>query len=86
MVKANGDMVTFVADDDGKSWDVMNPEMLKGHAGHHLELNVHVYADKGSIHVHTVKMLKNSKTSLADRISRATSYPFTDLTCGGGSI
>jgi hypothetical protein len=57
-VKADGDKVTFVNDKDGKSWDVMNPEELKGHEGHHVQLSAHVYADKNSIHIMSVKMLK----------------------------
>ncbi|MGA8270940.1 MAG: hypothetical protein WB919_05225, partial [Candidatus Sulfotelmatobacter sp.] len=57
-VKAEGDKYTFVNDKDGKSWDVMNPEELKGHEGHHVQLSAHVYADKGSIHIMSVKMLK----------------------------
>jgi hypothetical protein len=57
-VKAEGDKVTFVNDKDGKSWDVMNPEELKGHEGHHVQLSAHVYADKNSIHIMSVKMLK----------------------------
>ena len=56
-VKADGDKITFVADDDGKSWDVMNPETLKDHVGHHVELSAHVYKDKGQIHVMKVTML-----------------------------
>ena len=59
-VKADGDKITFVNDADQKSWDVMNPEALKGHEGHHVQLSAHVYADKGYIHVMTVKMLKQS--------------------------
>jgi hypothetical protein len=57
-VKADGDKYTFVNDKDGKSWDVMNPEELKGHDGHHVQLSAHVYADKNSIHIMSVKMLK----------------------------
>jgi len=57
-VKADGDKLTFVTDGDMKSWDVMNPETLKGHEGHHVQLSAHVYADKGAIHVMSVKMLK----------------------------
>ena len=57
-VKTDGDKVMFVNDKDGKSWDVMNPEELKGHDGHHVQLSAHVYADKNSIHVMSVKMLK----------------------------
>jgi hypothetical protein len=56
-VKADGDKITFVADEGGKSWDVVNPEILKDHVGHHVELNAHVYKDKGQIHVMKVTML-----------------------------
>jgi hypothetical protein len=57
-VKTEGDKVTFVSDKDSKSWDVMNPETLKDHDGHHVQLSAHVYADKNSIHVMSVKMVK----------------------------
>ena len=57
-VKVDGDKYTFVNDKDGKSCDVMNPEELKGHEGHHVQLSAHVYADKNSIHIMSVKMLK----------------------------
>lgn len=56
-VKMDGDKITFVLDKDGKSWDVINPETLKDHVGHHVLLSAHVYADKNSIHVMSVKML-----------------------------
>ena len=62
-VKSEGDKVTFVNDKDGKSWDVMNPEELKAHDGHHVQLSAHVYADKSAIHVMSVKMLKASAKS-----------------------
>jgi hypothetical protein len=64
-VKADGDKVSFVNDKDNKSWDVMNPEELRGHEGHHVQLSAHVYADKNSIHVMSVKMLKGAKTGEA---------------------
>jgi hypothetical protein len=57
-VKTDGGKTVFVNDKDGKSWDVMNPEKLQGHDGHHVQLSAHVYADKNSIHVMSVKMLK----------------------------
>ena len=57
-IKADGDKYTFVTDKDKKSWNVVNPDALKGHEGHHVELKAHVYADKGEIHVMEVKMLK----------------------------
>ncbi|HEY6185140.1 MAG TPA: hypothetical protein VIW67_23070 [Terriglobales bacterium] len=59
-VKAEGDKVTFTSDADQKSWDVENPEVLKAHDGHHVQVSAHVDADKGTIHVTSVKMLKKS--------------------------
>jgi membrane protein implicated in regulation of membrane protease activity len=59
-VQADGDKVSFVSDTDNKSWDVVNPETLKGHEGHHVEVSAHVYADKGQIHVMSVKMIKGT--------------------------
>ena len=56
-IKFDGDKATFIADKDKKSWDVMNPEALKGHDGHHVVVSAHVYADKGAIHVMSVKMM-----------------------------
>jgi hypothetical protein len=56
-VRADGGQITFVADDTGKAWDVINPETLKAHVGHHVELSAHVYLDKGQIHVMKVTML-----------------------------
>jgi hypothetical protein len=64
-VKQDGDKITFVNDADQKSWDVMNPETLKDHVGHHVSVSAHVYADKDQIHVMGVKMLKAAaKTSM----------------------
>jgi pentapeptide MXKDX repeat protein len=63
-VQADGDKLTFVNDADQKAWDVMNPEKLKGHEGHHVQLSAHVYADKNSIHVMSVKMLKAAKPAM----------------------
>jgi hypothetical protein len=66
-VTADGDKLTFVSDKDKKSWDVANPEALKGHEGHHVEVSAHVYADKNQIHVMSVKMLKADKTGSMDK-------------------
>jgi hypothetical protein len=57
-VKQDGDKITFVADKTSKSWDVMNPETLKDHVGHHVQVSAHVHSDTGAIHVMSVKMLK----------------------------
>jgi hypothetical protein len=69
-VKADGDKLSFVSDKDSKSWEVVNPEALKGHEGHHVEVSAHVYADKGQIHVMNVKMLKGDKMDKMDNMSK----------------
>jgi len=56
-VKSTDGKITFIADDGGKSWDVTNPDTLKDHVGHHVQLSAHVYTDKSEIHVMTVTML-----------------------------
>ena len=68
-VKADGDKITFVTDKDNKSWDVMNPETLKEHVGHHVQLSAHVVTDQNSIHVMSVKMLKMEKMDKMDHMS-----------------
>ena len=60
-VKQDGDKISFVNDADQKSWDVMNPETVKDHVGHHVQLSAHVYADKDQIHVMSVKMMQAAK-------------------------
>jgi hypothetical protein len=57
-IKADGDNYTFVSDKDKSSWSIMNPDAVKGHEGHHVELSAHVYKDKMAIHVMSVKMMK----------------------------
>jgi pentapeptide MXKDX repeat protein len=56
--KISDDGKTFVSDSDSKSWTIVNPEAVKGHEGHHVVLNAHVYADKGQVHVMSLKMAK----------------------------
>jgi hypothetical protein len=56
-VRSDNAKITFVSDEGGKTWDVVNPETLKDHVGHHVQLSAHVYPDKGQIHVMTVTML-----------------------------
>ena len=57
-VKAEGDKLTLVSDKDQKAWVVENPEVLKGHEGHHVQVKAHVDAATRTIHVTDVKMLE----------------------------
>lgn len=56
--KISDDGKSFVSDKDGKSWTIVNPDAIKGHEGHHVVLNAHVYADKMEVHVMSLKMVK----------------------------
>ena len=56
-VRADNTKITFVADEGGRKWDVVNPETLKDHVGHHVQVSAHVYPDKGQIHVMTAVMI-----------------------------
>ena len=54
---------TLVAD-DGKSWTIANPDAVKGHEGHHVELKGSADSATNQIQVSSVKMLKGDKGSM----------------------
>ena len=49
--KVGEDGKTFVTDNDSKTWKVSNPEIFKGHEGHHVRVRAHFDADTDEIHV-----------------------------------
>jgi len=63
---AAGQKIVFVTDKDKKVLNVQNPEVLKGHEGHHVKVSAHVDESAGSIHVMNVSMLgKTGKKAAA---------------------
>ena len=66
---------TFTNDKDQKAWTVQNPEALKGHEGHHVSVKAHVYADKGEIHVVSVRMMKASQTTTTKTETKTETTP-----------
>jgi hypothetical protein len=52
---AKGAKAVIVTDSDKKVLTVENPDVLKGHEGHHIAATGHVSGD--SIHIESVKML-----------------------------
>src|SRR5258705_298208 len=50
-----------IVGDDGKSWTIANPDAVKGHEGHHVELKGSADATTNQIQVSSVKMLKGDK-------------------------
>ena len=53
-----GKALVVVNDKDQSVWTVKNPEVLKGHEGHHVKLSAHVYPDN-SLHIMKVSMAKD---------------------------
>jgi hypothetical protein len=51
------------ADSDGKVWTIVNPEAVKGHEGHHVNVSGHPDAKTKSIHVMSVEMAGDSMKS-----------------------
>jgi hypothetical protein len=49
---------SFTSDKDQSSWTIKNPDDVKGHEGHHVKVQAHVYPDDKSIHVMKVEMVK----------------------------
>ena len=54
--KVSDDDKSFVSDKDSKSYNVDNPDALKGHEGQHVALVFHVDPDTGDILVTQVEM------------------------------
>ena len=54
--KVSADDKTFVSDSDSKSYNVSNPDALKGHESQHVALVVHVDPDTGAIQITQVEM------------------------------
>ena len=55
---------SFVSDADGKSWTIANPDAVKGHEGHHVQLMGSTDSSTSQIQVTSVKMLKGEKGSM----------------------
>lgn len=55
---------SIVSDTDGKSWTIANPDAVKGHEGHHVQVMGTADASTGQIEVASVKMLKTEKGSM----------------------
>jgi len=69
--KISDDGKTFTADKGSKQWTLNNPEDVKGHEGHHVKLQAHVYKDTNELHVMKVTMI-NQK---AGKKAKAASNP-----------
>ena len=60
-IKAEGDNIKFVDDAGQKSWEVMNPETLKGYEGRHVQVTAYAYTDQNAIRIVSVEMLNGER-------------------------
>ena len=57
----SADGKTFTPDKGKDTWTLKNPEDVKGHEGHHVDLNAHVYKASHELHVMKVTMAGEKK-------------------------
>ncbi len=60
-VKTEGDKTVFVNDKDKQTWNVANPDALKGHDGQHVKVEAKINETDKSVEIEKVKMLRESK-------------------------
>src|SRR3954447_19622521 len=64
-VKEEGGKSVFVNDKDKQSWDIANPDAVKGHEGHHVKVSAKLDEANHSITVDKLSMMKKSKQAEA---------------------
>jgi hypothetical protein len=62
-VKDDGGKTVFVNDKDKKSWDIANPDAVKGHEGHHVKVSAKLDEANHSITIDKLTMMRASKQS-----------------------
>lgn len=62
-VKEENGQTVFVNDKDKQSWNISNPDMVKGHEGHHVHVKATLDEGNHSMNVESVKMMRQGKQS-----------------------
>ena len=57
----SADGKTFTPDKGKDTWTLKNPEDVKGHEGHRVDLNAHVFKSSHELHVMKVDMVGDKK-------------------------
>ena len=63
--KISEDGKSFVSDKDGKTYTINNPDVVKGHEGHHVALKAKMSASKDSVNVVSLKMAGNQMKDMS---------------------
>jgi hypothetical protein len=60
-VKEQDGKTTFVNDKDKQTWNIANPDAVKGHEGHHVQIKAKLNETDHSVNVEKLSMLRKSK-------------------------
>ena len=66
-VKEENGQTMFVNDKDKQSWNVSNPDLLKGHEGHHVRVTAKLNDSDHSMNVEKVSMMRHSKQANGEK-------------------
>lgn len=62
-IKTDAGKTTFVNDKDKQTWDISNPDAVKGHDGHHVSIKAKLNETDHSLNVDSLKMMSKGKQS-----------------------
>jgi len=62
-VRDQGGKTVFENDKDKQSWEISNPDAVKGHEGHHVKVKAKLDESNHSLTVDKLSMLRKSKQS-----------------------
>ena len=62
-IKDDAGKTVFVNDKDKKSWDIANPDAVKGHEGHHVKVSAKLDEANHSVTIDKLTMMRASKQS-----------------------
>jgi hypothetical protein len=66
-VKDQDGKTVFVNDKDKQSWNIANPDAVKGHEGHHVKVKAMLNEADHSINVEKLTMLRKGKQSAEEQ-------------------
>jgi hypothetical protein len=62
-IKDDNGKTVFVNDKDKQSWDIANPDAVKGHEGHHVKVKAKLDEANHSVTIDKLTMMRSSKQS-----------------------
>jgi hypothetical protein len=60
-IKEQDGKTTFVNDKDKQTWNIANPDAVKGHEGHHVQIKAKLNETDHSLNVEKLSMLRKGK-------------------------